>query len=111
MDQPKPPSDQEILEKLRKPIEDLVNRLCPEIDEMERVRLRQLAWQAVDILVRRGNVANIKNEKEMLRITSDIRKIGASEEFIEESLLLAIAIYRRMQIDYPGLLKRYRGEK
>lgn len=110
MNQKKSESDQEILTRLRKPIGELVNNLCANKTEYQQLRLRQLAWQAVDVLVRTGNVAHLEEEKDVKRIIKDIKEIGASERFIEESLQLAISIYREMEIDYPDLLKRYKGK-
>ena len=102
-------SDEKIMARLRKPINELVDKYCSNKTEYQRLRLRQLTWQAVDVLVRTGNVAHLKREKDVQRIIRNIREVGASEEFIEESLSLAGSIYEKMQIDYPSLLKRYRG--
>jgi hypothetical protein len=102
-------SDQEIMSRLREPINELIDTNFPNKNPWERLRIRQLAWQAVDVLARTGNIANLENEKEMQRIARDIRQLGASKEFIEESFKLAVTIYRQMQIEYPGLLKRYQG--
>lgn len=102
-------TDQEILTQLRKPIGDLVNTFCAEKTSYEKIRLRQLAWQAVDVLVRTDNVSHLEDEKDIKRIILNIKEIGASGRFIEESLLLAISIYRKMQLDYPILLRRYKG--
>lgn len=109
MNQKRGQTDQEILARLREPIGELVENLCSHQTEYERIRLRQLAWQAVDVLVRTGNVAHIEDEKDIKRIILNIKEIGASERFIKESLLLAISIYRKMQLDYPDILKRYKG--
>lgn len=109
MNQKKGETDQAILAQLRKPIGELVNTFCAEKTEYEKLRLRQLAWQAVDVLVRTGEVAHLQDEKDIKRIIQNIKEIGASERFIKESILLAISIYRKMQLDYPDLLKRYKG--
>lgn len=109
MPQTKSESDQEILNRLRKPIDELAARHNLEGGEFQRFRLRQLAWQAVDVLARTGNVANLKNEKEIKRIIRDIKQIGAPKRFINESLLLAVSIYREMEARYPALLQRYRS--
>lgn len=111
MTQPKPESDQEILARLREPIGDLINEYCGDRTEIQRLRLRQLAWQAVDVLVRTGNLAYLREEKDIKRIIRDIKEIGASEEFIEDSLALALSIYREMQTDYPDLLRKYQGSQ
>lgn len=109
MNQKKPESDQEILARLRKPIDELIDRYSLNRTEYQRLRLRQLAWQAVDVLARTGNVAYLREEKDIKRIIGNIKEIGASEEFIEESLALAISIYREMQTDYPDLLRKYQS--
>lgn len=109
MSQKRKEADREVMARLRKPIDDLVDRHCSDKSSYQRLRLRQLAWQAVDVLVRTGSVADIEHEKDIKRIIRDIREIGASEKFIEESLALAVSIYKRMQVYYPGLLERYRG--
>ncbi len=95
--------------RLREPIGGLVEKHCADKNPYQKVRLRQLAWQAVDVLARTGNVAGIKNEKDIRRIMINIRELGASDQFIEESLSLAISIYRQMQAYHPGILKRYQG--
>ncbi len=100
-------NDSEILAELRKPIEELVENFFPEKTEYQRLRLKQLAWQAVDVLSRTEDVANLEEQKEIVRIIEDIKKLGASSEFIEESLALAVSIYRKLQIDYPEVLDRY----
>jgi len=105
-----PESDQEIMARLREPINALVEKYCADKTEYQKLRLRQLAWQAVDVLTRTGEVADIENNKNIKRITRDIKQLGASGDFIEESLALAVAIYKRMQVYYPGLLKRYKGK-
>jgi len=110
MNQKKGETDQEILTRLRKPISELVDKRCANKTEYERIRLKQLAWQAVDVLIRTDNVAHLEEEKDVKRIIKNIKEIGASKRFIEDSLLLAISIYRKMQLDYPDVLKRYRGK-
>lgn len=101
-------TDQVILEELKKPIDDLVNTYYPESNQYRRLRFRQLAWQAVDVLARTSEIGDLRNHKDVTRIIKDIRQLGASEEFIEESLVLAVSIYRKLQLDYPALLERYR---
>jgi len=100
-------TDQVVLEELKKPIDDLVKAYYPGSNQYQRLRFRQLAWQAVDALVRTGEMSDLRNHKDIARIIKDVRQLGASEEFIEESLVLATLIYRRLQLDYPALLKRY----
>jgi hypothetical protein len=100
-------TDQEIMSRLREPIGKLVEKYCAEKTEYQKLRLRQLAWQAVDVLVRTGKIAHLETEKDIKRITRSIRELGASEKFIQESLSLAASIYKQMQIYYPGLLRRY----
>lgn len=107
MDQPKKETDQEVMARLRQPIDELVNKYCGDKTEAERLRLRQLAWQAVDVLVITGNVSGLEHEKDIKRITRNIRELGASEAFIRESLVRAVSIYKQMQAYHPGLLERY----
>ncbi|MBN1262868.1 MAG: hypothetical protein JW991_00765 [Candidatus Pacebacteria bacterium] len=109
MNQLKQETDQEIMARLRRPIDELIEKHCGDKTEMERLRLRQLAWQAVDVLVRTRNIANLENQPDIKRITQNIKEVGASEKFIQESLFLALTIYKKMQADHPGLLKRYGG--
>lgn len=101
-------SESQTMTRLREPIGELVEKYCADKTPWQKVRLRQLAWQAVDVLARTENVAGIKNEKDIKRIIGDIRKLGASKDFVEESLVLAISIYRQMQAYHPNLLKNYR---
>lgn len=102
-------SDQVVMARLRKPIDELVEGFCANKTESQKLRLRQLAWQAVDVLARIGNVADLVQEKDIKRITRDIKKLGASDQFVEESLVLAKEIYRQMKVHHPGLLKKYSG--
>lgn len=101
-------SDNQILTRLKKPIDDLVTASFPEANQYQRLRLRQLAWQAVDLLVKSGNAAGLKAHKDILRLTSDIKLLGASDQFIDDSLSLAVRIYQQLQVDYPDVLGRYR---
>jgi len=103
-------NDQEVMARLRQPIDELIDKYCADKTLYERLRLRQLAWQAVDVLARTGNVADLEHEKDVKRITQNIRELGASDIFIKESLELAISIYKKMQVYYPGILKRYQGK-
>ena len=107
MDPVKKVSDQETMAKLREPIDHLIEKYCSDKDEFQKLRLRQLAWQAVDVLVRTGNISRIDSDPNIKRITRDIKQLGASDTFIEESLHLAVTIFRKMQAEYPGLLKKY----
>ena len=109
MDQKKPESDQEIMAELRAPIDELIDKYFATQTAYQKLRVRQLAWQAVDILVRTGNIADLEQDKNVKRILKDIKELGASEEFIDQSLSLAVSIYKKMQLNFPGLLKRYRG--
>ncbi len=109
MNQGQRESDVKIMARLRAPIDDLVSQYCPNKTRHQQLRLRQLTWQAVDVLVRTGNVVNLNQEKDIKRITRNIKEVGASEKFIEASLRLAVRIYQTMLVDYPGLLKRYKG--
>lgn len=97
------------MERLRKPIGELVEKHCADKTPWQKIRLRQLSWQAVDVLARTENVAGIRNEKDIRRIIADIQKLGAAEAFIEDSLALAVSIYRQMQAYHPQLLRRYQG--
>lgn len=105
----RPPSESEIMTRLREPIGELVEKHCAEKTDLQKLRLRQLAWQAVDVIARTGNIAHIDQDKNIKRILNDIRQLGATESFIEESLALAIAIYKRMQAYHPDLLRKYSG--
>jgi len=109
MVQPLPESDEKILKRLRQPINDLLNRYCLDFSLENKMRLRQLAWYAVDILIDTDDVVNFKYHKDILKISENIKAIGASNHFIEESLNLALSIYNRMKSDYPALLKRYKA--
>lgn len=100
-------SDQQVMARLRKPIDELIEKYCSDKTDYQKLRLRQLAWQAVDVLIRTRSISNLQNQKDIKRICLDIHELGASEVFIEESLALAVAIYRRMQIYHPLLLKTY----
>lgn len=101
-------SDGVILARLKKPIDDLVTAFSPDANQYQRLRLRQLAWQAVDLLVKDGDIAGLRTHKDMLRLINDIRQLGASDQFVEDSLALAVRIYQQLQIDYPDVLLRYR---
>lgn len=101
-------SDAKILKRLRQPINELLDRYCLDFSLENKMSLRQLAWYAVDILIDTEDVVNFKHNKDILRIVDNIRGIGASDHFIEESLNLALVIYNRMKSDYPALLKRYK---
>ncbi len=98
---------QDVFLRLREPINDLVDRYCVNKTAYQKLRLRQLAWQAVDVLVRTNNLAGLNSEPDIKRITRDIRSLGASAEFIEESLHLAGEIYKQMQVLCPAVLKNY----
>ena len=101
--------EEEIIKRLRKPIDELIEEYGINLDDFQRLRLRQLAWQAVDILVKTGDIAYLRHEENIQRIINDIRNLGASEEFIEKSLTLAISIYKKMKVYYPSLLNKYGG--
>ena len=107
MDSQTKETDQEIMARLREPINELINKHCSDKTEYQRLRLRQLSWQAVDVLIRKKSVANLENEPNIKRITRDIKELGASEEFIQESLALAVSIYSKIKINYPSLLESY----
>jgi hypothetical protein len=102
-------TDQQILARLKEPIDKLVEKYCSEKTDYQRLRLRQLAWQTVDVLVRTGNIADIKHDKNVKRVIRNIKEVGASRKFIEKSLSLALTIYKRMKAFHPGILKRYGG--
>jgi hypothetical protein len=99
--------DYATLETLRKPIDELVAEFFPDASEENKIRLRQLAWQGVDVLAKTGDVGGLENDKNIIRLVNDVKILGASEKFIEKSFDLAISIYRELQIHYPGILKSY----
>ena len=101
--------DQEILAELKKPIDNLIEDYHPEKSLPQKVRLRQLAWQAIDVLAKTNDFTNLRNQKDIRRLTRDVRQVGGSEDFIKRSLFLATSIYKKLQIEHPGLLKRYQG--
>jgi hypothetical protein len=109
MDQNLEENDIKILERLRKPIDDLVNKYCINQPLINRMRLRQLPWQAIDVLVKTEDVAHLKTNSNIKRIIKDIKHTGVPEKFIDESLNLAINIYQSMKTEYPLLYKRYKG--
>jgi hypothetical protein len=102
-------TDTQILHRLRQPIDNLVNKYCVNQPIENRIRLRQLAWQAVDILVNTEDIAHIKSNKDIKRLLNDIRQVGGSEKFIQQSLDLGINIYNDMKLNYPGLFRRYKS--
>ena len=109
MDQTSQQTDQQIMARLRKPIDDLVDDYYAKRPVEERLRLRQLAWQAVDVLAREGYLGEIKQQGDIKRIIRNIRELGASEDFIEKSLRLAVLVCKEMETDYPSLCSRYQG--
>ena len=111
MDKSKPETDQKTMARLRKPIDDLINRHSGGKTKYQRFRLRQLSWQAVDVLARRGNIGSLREDKTIKRLIRDVQQVGASGDFIDESLSLAVSIYQEMQSSYPDLLARYRSGK
>jgi len=106
-----PQTDEEILAELRQPIDELTNKYGSNLDEMNRYRLRQLPWQAVDILVNTEAVAHLKNNENLKRLIRDVRQIGASDKFIDEAVALAVEIYQKMKTDYPALYNRYKYKR
>ena len=104
-------TDQQVMTQLRKPIDDLVNEYYAKKPVEERLRLRQLAWQAVDVLAREGYLGEIKQQADIKRIIRNIRELGASQDFIEKSLRLAVLVCKKMEVDYPFLCEKYRGKK
>ena len=109
MNQKKALPDHLILARLRKPIDELVDKYYANRPVEERLRLRQLAWQSVDVLAREGYMGEIREQSDIKRIIRNIREVGASEVFIEKSLRLAVLICKEMETDYPSLYRRYRG--
>ena len=109
MDQKKLPPDHVILAQLRKPIDELVDSFYANRPIEERLRLRQLSWQAVDVLAREGYLGEIKEQSDIKRIIRNIREVGASQDFIEKSLRLAVLICKEMETEYPSLYRKYRG--
>lgn len=107
MDAKKPETDQEIMARLRQPIDQLVQEHCLDRTEFQKLQLRQLAWQAVDVLVRTGNVGSLETNENIKRIARKIKELGVPDDFIRESLQIAIQIYKKMQVEYPGILKKY----
>lgn len=101
--------DQKILLELRKPIEQLVTDYFPSAGNYKRIRLRQLAWQALDFLAKTGDVYSLKTDKNIQGLIKNVQEVGASQKFIDESLDLAVRIFRKMQTEHPGLLKSYQG--
>lgn len=104
-----PRADQEILTELKKPIDNFVISFFPDRNDFQRLRLRQLAWQAVDVLAKTGDIGNLRGQKDIARLVLDVKQLGATDAFIEESLALAVKIYQQLQMDYPGVLERYRS--
>ena len=104
-------SDQEILSQLRRPIDELVDTYYSGRPLEERFRLRQLAWQAVDVLVREGYLGEIEEQDDIKRIIRNIKEVGASDLFIEKSLRLAKVICQELETRYPSLYRRYRGKR
>ncbi|MFC1790377.1 hypothetical protein ACFLZP_02765 [Patescibacteria group bacterium] len=100
-------SDAEVMARLRAPIEELVAKHCSDKTEFQKIRLRQLPWQALDVLIRTKNVAGLEHDQNIKRLIQDVRQLGASQTYIQESLHLARSIYQNMQQNYSGLLKRY----
>jgi hypothetical protein len=103
-------NDRVILMELREPIEDLVTDYFPNAGTYERVRLRQLAWQALDFLVKTSDIYSLKTDKNIQGLIKDVQEVGATQKFIDASFELAVMIFRKMQTEYPGLLKQYRGQ-
>lgn len=101
--------DQTTLAEVKKPIDELVTAFFPDSNSYQKIRLRQLAWQAVDILANTGEVAGLRSNKDIERLILDVRQLGADDRFIEDSLSLAIRIFHRLQTDYPAVLERYRS--
>jgi hypothetical protein len=102
--------DYQLMAELRRPVETLVMTFYPDRSEIEHARLRQLAWQSIDVLVRTNNISSLRSEKDVRRLILDVKQLGVTDEFVERSLDLAISIYQKMKIEHPGLLRRYRGE-
>jgi hypothetical protein len=102
-------TDTVIMKILREPIDELVNKYCQNLSLENRMRLRQLPWYAVDILLQTNDIPNLKHNEVIQRIINDIRLLGASEQFINDSLDTAISIYNTMKTEYPGISLRYKG--
>ncbi|MFC1727627.1 hypothetical protein ACFL0Y_03840 [Patescibacteria group bacterium] len=102
--------EQKIMAQLRKPIDELINSHYAKRPIEERLRLRQLSWQAVDVLVREGYLGRIEEQDDIKRIIRNIKELGASPGFIEKSLRLAVLICKEMETDYPFLWAKYGGK-
>lgn len=104
-------NDETILNQLREPINEFINASCAGRSEYEKTYLRQLPWQALDVLARRGNIAHLNKEPEISRIISQVKEMGITERFIDDSLAIALKIYNQLQIEHPDVLLRYRQGK
>ena len=100
--------DDKIMQQLREPINELMDKYCINQPIENRMRLRQLAWYAVDILIHTDDVSDLRNNDVIQSIIENIKTLGASNTFIDESINLAITIYNRMKLDHPELLIRYK---
>src|SRR4030042_4275754 len=98
-------SDEKILARLREPIDEVINRYGYSFTDMNRMRLRQLAWFAVDVLIDKDDVADLANSDVIRHIIEDVKSLGASREFIRESLDLAKIIYNNLKLDHPDLIR------
>lgn len=100
--------DDKILAQVRSRIDEFIEPYCINQSTESRLRLRQLPWYALDILIYTGNVNTLQTNDVIQQIITDVRNIGASEQFIKDSLALAVSIYTTMQLDHPEVLKRYK---